>query len=408
MVPVIRRSLVLTGLLVALVCAAAMVGCRSAHVTSAILYIDLEQYQKAVDVIYEGLHYSPDEPDAYFWLGEAYSRLAQQAVDNNDYLLARRAFTSAYENYVRARELNPEDMTDRVHDALEINYHNALRDGQNMWRDQYYEEAEGFFRLAFAALPDSLDSIKSIATMKIQLAELLFDQPDSATALRHEALDLLEQVLATHPEAFSLQADKAYVLTQLDRVDEADVLYRDLLRDHGDNPDLLLDVISLYNRQHRNLEAAELLLRVADIYLNDANPATDAQLKGLYSEAGFHLRQAGELTRAIDAYNLASEQDAGDVSLLLERQHLFLAYAQQLMQRMVQIDAEGDTAGVADLEAQINEALQRGADVGRAVTDLAPTNPEGFRLLATILGLLGDEVGHDENMKTFQELTGIQ
>jgi tetratricopeptide (TPR) repeat protein len=404
----IKRSLVLFGLLVALVSAAAMMGCRSAHVTSAILYIDLEQYQKAIDVINEGLYYSPEEAEAYFWLGEAYSRLALEGIDKNDYLLAKESFSSAYESYVRARELDPESMTEQVGEALEINYHNAVRDGQNMWRDQHYEEAEGFFRLAFAALPDSVDSIKSIATMKIQQAEMLFDEPDRAMELRMEALTLLDQVLVNHPEAYSLQVDKAYVLTQLDRVDEADALYKTLLRDHGDDPDLLLDVISLYNRQDRNLEAAELILKVADIYQNDTDPATDAQLKNLYSEAGFHLRQAGELERAIDAYNLASEQDVGDVTLLIERQQLLLLFAQELLQRSIRLGEAGDAAGAAELEAQAEATLQRGVNVGRAATDLAPTNADGFFFLATTLGLLGDEAGHNENMKTYQELSGVQ
>lgn len=404
----IKRSLGLLGLLVALVCAAALIGCRSAHVTSAILYIDLQQYEKAIDVIEEGLYYSPDEPEAYFWQGEAYSRMAQEAIDENDYLLAKMSFENAYQRYLRARELDPENMTERVAEALEVNHFNTLRDGQNMWRNQYYEEAEGYFRLAFAALPDSLDSVKNLASMKIQLAELIFDYPDSALALRLDALELLDQVLETHPEAYGLQADKAYVLTMLDRVDEADTLYQELLRHRADDADLLLDVISLYNRQNRHLEAADLIMRVAGIYLDDMDPATDAQLKGLYSEAGYHLRNAGELERALEAYNLASEQDGGDVSLLIERQQLFLLLAQDLMQQAGRLAEAGDMAGSNELEHRAEAALRRGADVGQAATDLAPANADGFFYLATTLGLLGDEAGHNENMKTYQELSGVQ
>ena len=90
--------------LAALLALLALAGCRSAHTTSAILYIEEQQYQKAVDVIHEGFLYSEDEPDAFYWLGEAYSKLAEEAVKDNDYLEAKRLFELAYESYKRAEE----------------------------------------------------------------------------------------------------------------------------------------------------------------------------------------------------------------------------------------------------------------------------------------------------------------
>ena len=401
------RSIVLLGLLAVLVGAATLTGCRSAHTTSAILYIEQEQYQKAIDVIDEGLYYSPGDFEAYYYQGEAYSRMAQRAIDNNDYLLAKRSFEEAYLRYVRSREMNPERMSELVEEALEINYRNTLREGQAMWRDEHYEEAEGFFRLAFAALPDSLGSIRSIASMKIQQAERTMDEPEQATALRNEALVLLDQVLAANPGAYRLEADKAYVLTQLDRTDEAQAIYENLLRDHGDDPDLLLDVVGLYTRQRRYEDAANIFMRVADIYLNDTDPATDAQLKSIYTEAGYNFRMAGNYAQAIDAYGLASEQDISDITLLLERQQLFLMQGQDLLSRARDL-AIDDPARSDELEAQGLAALQRGVEVSNAVISLAPNNPDGFYFLASIQALLGNEVGFQENMATYNELMGIQ
>lgn len=404
----IKRSLILLGLLSALVGSAVMTGCRSAHTTSAILYIEQEQYQKAIDVINDGLYYNPNDPEAYYYQGEAYSRMAQQAIDRNDYRLAKRSFEDAYERYQRAKSMDPAGMTELVDEALEINYRNTLRDGQAMWREQHFEEAEGYFRLAFAALPDSLEPIRNIASMKIQQAELLPAQADSTKLLRSEALTLLERVLAQHADAYQLLADKAYVLTQLGRAEEADALYRNLLRDHRDDPSLLLDVVNLYQQQERYLEAADILLQVAEIYINDTDPATDAQLKGLYVDAGFNFRRAGELARAIDAYNLANEQDVYDVNILLEREQLFLLYGRELKERAASAAVAGDRALADDLDAQARTALQRGVDVGNALTSLAPTNADAFFFLASIQALLGDEAAFNQNMKTYEELSGIQ
>ena len=78
------RIILFAGLLI-LVGLSGMAGCRSAHTTSAILYIDEQNYDKAVQVIHEGFQYRDDEPDAFYYLGEAYSHLAEEAVENNEY-----------------------------------------------------------------------------------------------------------------------------------------------------------------------------------------------------------------------------------------------------------------------------------------------------------------------------------
>ncbi|HOX26039.1 MAG TPA: hypothetical protein PLL30_09250 [Candidatus Krumholzibacteria bacterium] len=400
-----KTRVTLLAALAALIALAVFGGCRSAHTTSAILYIEQEQYQKAIDVITEGLYFQPDDAEGYYYQGEAYSRMAQQAIDENDYLLAKNSFTSAYGKFMQARQMDPEGLTDRVAESLDINYRNTLREGQTMWRERHYEEAEGFFRLAYAALPDSLESVKSLAGMKIQQAEVA--TPDSASLLRNEALTLLDQVLVTKPEAYRLLADKAYVLTQLDRTDEAQVIYDQLLTEHGDDAELLLDVVGLYNKQQRYADAGQLFLRIADLYLNDTQPDNDEQLKGLYAEAGYNFRLASDYERAIDAYGLASEQDVTDVQIMLERQQLYLQYGQDLLMKSTET-MTSDPAAAARLKTDGMAVLQRGVEVGVALTNLAPNNADAFLFLANTQGLLGDETGYTENMKTYQELSGNQ
>ncbi len=389
---------------------AAMTGCRSAHTTSAILYIEQEQYQKAIDVIDEGLQYNPDDPEGFYYQGEAYSRMAQQAIDENDFTGAKTAFKSAYGKYTLARDMDVEDeaMADRVSEALEINYRNTLREGKAMWKDTQYEEAEGFFRLSFAALPDSLDSIRNLATMKIQLAEFVAaDSPDSAAALREDALTLLDQVLAGNPDAYRLRADKAYVLTQLDRTAEAQTIYEQLLVTHGDDPELLLDVIGLYSRQRRHEEAGELFLQVADIYLNDTDPANDEQLKGLYSEAGVNFQTASIYPKALDAYSRASEQDVNDTQIMSFRVQMHLQYGQQLLLEAGEVFTS-DPDRSAQLETEGKATLQRGVEVGNALVAMAPNDAYAFLYLGQIQAILGDVTASQQNMQTYNELTGTQ
>lgn len=402
-----RLILLVVGL--AMLSLAMLAGCRSAHTTSAILYIEQEQYQKAIDVIDDGMQYNPNDPEGYFFQGEAYSRMAQAAIDENDYLGAKQSLEAAYEKYTQARAMDPENWSEQVAEALELNYANTKRDGLSHWRENHFEEAEGFFRLAFAAVPDSLDAIRQIASMKIQQSELAVGEGegDKAREFRTEALDLLNRVLAEHPEAYRLRADKAYVLTQLDRTDEAQEIYDVLLREHGDDPELLLDVVGLYSKQERFSDAGELFLKIADIYFNDDDPANDAKLKGMYSEAGYNFQMAEEYPRAVEAYNQANQIDPDDTSLMARRVQLNLMHGQQLLSRAA-MEMSDDEARAAELEADARTYLQRAVDVGNALVDLDPSNADGYYFLAQAQSLLGDAMAADENLNTYNELMGIE
>jgi tetratricopeptide (TPR) repeat protein len=402
-----KHRVTLLAILAALSCFAILGGCRSAHTTSAILYIEQEQYQKAIDVIDEGLTYNPNDPEGYYYQGEAYSRMAQQAIDENDYLLAKESFEEAYRKYTTARDMDPDYWSEEVAEALKINYQNQLSVGRSMWRDQNYEQAEGYFRLAYAALPDSLAAIQDIAKMKIQQAEGVSDKPDSASALREEALALLDQVLAERPEAYQLLSDKGYVLTQLDRTDEAQAIYDQLLREHGDDPILLLDVVGLYSKQERYEEAGELFMQVADIYLNDTDSENDKELEGLYREAGFNFQSAKNYPRALEALSLASEQNVENTQILKQRLQLHLQYGQELITQAAEA-AQTDMRRAEELEVQYREVLQQGVNVGNALVLMAPDDPDAFYYLATCQAALGDLDASQQNMKTYQELSGSQ
>ena len=185
-------------LVLTLVALAAVAGCRSAHTTSAILYIDEQNYQKAVDVIDEGLSYDPDDAEAYFWQGEAYSHMAEKAIIENDFAAAKAAYGNAYDKYMTAKEMDPEGLTDQINESLEINYQNRKRSGDQMSQGQYFEQAEGFYRLAFAACPDSATPLRDIANLKMYVASSA--PPDSAKLLmgegkKLEAANALEEAL---------------------------------------------------------------------------------------------------------------------------------------------------------------------------------------------------------------------
>ena len=380
-----------------------IVGCRSAHTTSAILYIEEQQYQKAVDVIHEGFAFQDDEPDAYYYLGEAYSKLAEEAIDDNDYLGSKNYYELSYDSYMKAKELDHKNFDESADLSMQHNYTMRKNEAVREYQQGYYEQAEGFFRLAFAALPDSFSSIKNIAVMKMQHA----DETDSTALkreLRIEALALLDTVLAHQPEAYSLQLNKAEVLASLRRRDEAQALYNELLREHGDDPELLTAIANMSIDRGDFERAADLSVQLADIYTGATDAGNDAQIKPLQLNAGswYALPNVQEFDKALVALDRAAELegDFPNKDTMLLRLQTFYSYGAYLDD---QARRESDPARKVSLEQQAAANYQRGVDVGNALTNLYEV-ADGYLFLARCQGALGDHAAAEINLKAFQEL----
>jgi tetratricopeptide (TPR) repeat protein len=390
-------------LLISSLATLAIAGCRSAHTTSAILYIKEQRYDKAINVLHEGLSYNPDEPDAYYWLGEAHSSQAEVDIQDDNFLEAQKNYELAYKYYKKAEELDPAKFTEQSNLAMQHNYTLRKNDASREYRDGYYEQAEGYFRLAYAALPDSLSSIKSLARMKIKMASENNNDP----ATLEEALDLLNQVLAVHPNAYELNADKASVLASLGRVSEANAIYDELIKDHGDDPALLIDIANLAIDQGQTERAADLFVRVANIYENDSDTENDAQIKDLLLKAGTWLA-ADDVRRYDDALELFDRALGLEVvpeqNTQFEYLRTFYNYGSWLKQ---QADQETDAGRKAELLAKAKEKFSRGVEVGNALVQYYPDYPFGYYYLFLCQEELGDSAAAQQNFNKFRELQNL-
>ena len=395
------RIVLLAGLLVL----AAMAGCRSAHTTSAILYIDEQKYDKAVQVIHEGFQYSDNEPDAYFYLGEAYSHLGEEAVERDDFAEAMKNYELAYQAYSRTLELNREDWEEEVTNSLKYNYSNRLRQAQLDWNDKYYEQAEGHLRLAYAALPDSLTPIKSIARMKMEMSQS-DEFRDQSNRLLTEALELLDQVLEAKPEAYGLRVDKANVLTALSRNDEARVIFEELMKEHGDDTSLLMDIAQLANTEGDYAKAADLYVRVVDLNEADNDPGNDDQNREMLLIAGsaYGISTIGRYEDAIRVLDRAANLEMKPKEeTMLTRLKTYYKYGKDLKQKAAD---EADPGVKAELQARSDEVMRRAVEIGVAMTNNFVTNAEGFLFLSMAQLEMGDFAAFDANNKTYEELSG--
>ncbi len=397
-----KSRFILLALLLVLI---GLVGCRSAHTTSAILYIDEQNYDKAVHVIHEGFQYRDDEPDAYYYLGEAYSHLAEEAVEKDDFLEAKKNYSLAYDAYKKAVELDPDEWSKEVANSLTYNYGNLVRQASLDWEEDFFEQAEGHLRLAYAALPDSLTPIKSIARMKMQMANSEED-PEEALAKRQEALALLNQALEANPEAYSLNLDKANVLDQLDRDAEARAIYDKLLAEHGDDTGLLMDIAALSLDEGDYARAADFYIHVVDLNEADVDPNNDEDNKAMLMSAGswYSIRSVGRYEDAIAALDRAAELDLfSNEKTMLARTKTYYKYGMKLKGDAAE---ETDEVLKADLKARSEENLRRAVEIGIALTNAFPFSPDGFLALSMAQVELGDYSASEANYKTYSELSG--
>jgi len=380
-----------------------MTGCRSAHTTSAILYIADENYDKAVEVIHEGFEFRDDEPDAFYYLGEAYGHLAEKAVEDDDYEAAARNYELAYDAYMRVLELDSEHFAKQVKNSLEYNYQTRVRQAQIDWNDGYYEQAEGHFRLAYAASPKSLDPIKNIARMKMQMSqeEKYLDQREE---LLNEALDLLDKVVAENPEAYDLQVNRANVLAALGRNDEAGEIFNTLLAEHGDDASLLVDIANLAIDDNDLERAADFYVRIVDIYEADTDPANDDDNKEMLVSAGswYGSSNVGRYEDAIAALDHAANLELiPEAETMLFRVRTYYSYGKHLKR---EANEATDPALKAEFDAKSKTVLGRAVEVGVAMTSNFTDNPEGFLYLSLAQLELGDSKASVANAKIYEEL----
>ncbi len=399
------RALMLAGLM-AVLALGGLAGCRSAHTTSAILYIDDQNYNKAVQVIHEGFEFTQDEPDAYYYLGEAHSKLAEEAVAKDNFLEAQKNYGLAYKAYKRAIELKPAEWTDKVNVSLAYNYRTRLSQAKIDWDSRYYELAEGHMRLAYAALPDSLTPIKSIARMKIQMSET-GEFADKKTELLTEAAEMLDQVLAANPTAYELQLDKAYVLAALGRSGEAAKIYDDLLAAHSEDTDLLIQIASLAAEQKNYERAADMYVKIVDLYEKDGDTNNDGNNIGMLVSAGLWYGKP-EIARFDDSIALLDRaiilETFPTENSLIARLRTVFNYGKSLK------DASEKETDPAVKQGQLDKAaplFKRAVELGNDLVGRFPGNAQGFMYLSMAQLETGDPVGADLSFKRYQELNAV-
>ncbi len=187
-----RMSAVLVLVLVVFVA-----GCKSKETTSAMLHNDSDRPDKAIETAKEGLEKDPNDAEAYFQLGVAYSNPKLDSVG------------LAYQNFMKSAELEP-NRQQMANDNIQSNFAKHYNRALNLSQDENLpaaanefekathadpRQAKGYFMLGSAYERMAADD-PSYYPRAIEALDKVLDLSTPADRHYIEALSLAGEVLA--------------------------------------------------------------------------------------------------------------------------------------------------------------------------------------------------------------------
>ena len=277
------------GLAVVLVVLAAIAaGCRTVQTTSAILHNQSGRYDLAIKTANEALATNPNDAEAEFQLGLAYSYLDSVGL--------------AYSHFKRSAQIDPTRETD-AQNNIQSNFAKHYNKALNSLKDDDQLAAAAEFERAVEADPVDAKGYSQLGTVYTRLAD---EDPDSTQAAQYydKAVTNFDKVLE-----LAKPGDKQYVdalkvagqiLAKTGRVEEAASRFGRLVEEDPTNYRAIEDIgYDLVNA--RNWKGASLFLDLAA----QARAKLGADDGTLFFNLGKDAKDPATLAKAVEYYEKA-------------------------------------------------------------------------------------------------------
>jgi superkiller protein 3 len=337
-------------------------GCQSVATTSAKLRNQEGNYEIAIDLCKQALEQNPNDAEAYFQLGVAYSNLDSVAL--------------AFENFMRSIELDPDNdkREELANNNIKHNYSKHYNTGQAAFQDKNMEAAAQEFIKATQADPRQAVAYYNLGVTYSRMAA------DDST-YHQQAIDALEECLekSTPDQSHYIPALGLVgkELAELGRVDEAVARFERLVDEDPSRYDVIEDLgINRFNRQ--DWKGAYTFLEMAA----RARIKVGAEDYKIYYDLGrvnYFMREEDPeaLGRSVDFYERALELETEDAQTML---NLVIAY----------MAMEDWLSAIA---------------WGEKYVQILPDGEDGWRLLAMSYNKIGDKDKATHCAQKYADLT---
>ena len=266
------RRVALLGLALLLaVGATLLVGCQSKEVTSAKVYIQQDDWDKAIEQLKMAVKLYPNDPEAHYLLGEGYAMKGDYEGMNREFD-ASLAISPKFEKQIKA--------------TREKYWVRAFNNGIKKYNAQAYDEAIKDFATAAMIDPKRPESYidwaaACLAANKLDEAVKAVEQglqnvPDDPKLLAlagevylranrtEDAVKVLEKAVQADPSNAGAVANLARAYHMLGKKDKALETYEKALAANPDNTDLIFNEGLLYLDQKQYDKAAERFKKVLE------------------------------------------------------------------------------------------------------------------------------------------------
>ncbi len=350
-----KRTMVILAILVLSVVIVSMYSCKSKETMSAILHNDQGSYDKAIEQAKLAIAKNPNDADAHFELGRAYSFTGDMA--------------GAYKEFMMSAQLDPKKVAD-AETGIKSNWAKHFNAGISEFQTDNLAGAAHEFELTTQSDPRQVKGWLNLAKVYASLA-----MGDSAayTPLEFAAADtLLAMTKEDNEDYANVLALTGVVMIKRGKVEEAQRLFDKLLLDDPANYEEVERAGNTFLAEKDWANGATFLQMAID-----ARKKTDSEDFESYYNLGVAYFNAKNCPKAVEAYLNAYDIDPdnkmGNYSLLLT---------------------------YFTCEMYDDAILQ-----GQKYTEKWPEDPNAWNVLSRCYGKKGMKIKAEEAMKKVQELS---
>ncbi|MCK5406410.1 MAG: tetratricopeptide repeat protein [Candidatus Krumholzibacteria bacterium] len=334
-------------------------GCQSVATTSAKLRNSEGNFEMAIDLCQQALAENPDDAEAYFQLGIAYSNLDSVSL--------------AYDSFVKARELDPKKAKD-VENNIQHNFAKHYKLGQSAFKREDFQNSVDEFELATHADPTQSLGYYNLGVSYTELAKTVDEKYyDNAIEVLDRVLELSNPSESHYINALGFTGK---ALASTGREDEARERFERLIEEDPTSYEVIENIGNdLLN--NKNWKGAAVFLEMSA----DARSKIGAEDFTLYYNIGvanYSMREEdpAKIDRAIMYYEKALDVQADEPQTIFNIEVAYVA----------------------------KRDWRSAIDWGEKFVSISPNDPKGWQLLARCYSEAGEKQKATEALSRFETL----
>jgi len=344
-----------------------LVSCQSKEVTSAKVYIQQDNWEKAKEQLLTAVDVYPNDLEAHYLLGEAYAN--------------EREWVKMNESFDKSLKIGPK-FEPQIKNTLEKNWVTAFNTGVSKINANDMEAAIGKFKDCLLINPERVEGYKNLAVSLTR------------TDNYAEAKNVYQQYLAIDPKDLEIIQQLAQVHFELKEYTEVVELEKKILEIEPENVDAIVNLALAYD------------------FLGDADMAIETYEKALSKNPNekdllFNLGRLyyvrNDYDKAIENFDRVIEQDPEDFDSNLNVGNALLTIADNERKRLLEKENDGQTVTANERENMKNLYCRAVPYLEKAVS-IKDDNPNVWNNLGVAAINCGEKEKGEAAFKKAEEL----